>query len=300
MTAMVAAGSGCFDAVHGYQLVALLVLGAPVTVGQSGLDRGLDAESTGVDCVGSWGSWSECDVECGGGVRERTFVVFTSAREGGRLCLAEDGDTERLLSSECMAPCPVDCVGSWSDWSPCSVQCGGGVRLRTYSVHVSAAAGGAACDVENMATQETSCNVEACDTMLDCIGGWNRWSACSVPCGGGTRSRVYTIQTREQNGGRAASCDIEASRAAPQVEACNEHACPIDCRGEWGRFTGCDEPCAHHAMAERSYTVTTNAAFGNCIESNPPTSALPSTGTVVFRCCCTVVQFLCVPKICCL
>ena len=236
-------------------LSALLAMGVPASVGQ-------DGRYQGVDCAGSWSNWSACDVECGGGVRERVFTVYTPAREDGRVCLAADGDTERMLASECVAPCPVNCVGAWSDWSSCSEQCDGGVRARTFSVTIAAARGGAACEAEHMATHVTSCNVETCDTMLDCIGSWSSWSACSVPCGGGTRSRTYKIETREQNGGSAATCDIEASRAPPQVEACNQHACPVDCRGEWGQFEGCDDPCAHNAMAERRYRVTTPAAFG--------------------------------------
>ena len=235
--------------------LVMLAMGVPASVGQDGRYQALD-------CAGSWSDWSACDVECGGGVRERAFTVHTPAREGGRVCLAADGDTERMLAPECVAPCRVNCVGAWSDWSACSEQCDGGVRSRTFSVAVAAAQGGAACEAEHMATQETSCNVETCDTMLDCIGSWVSWSACSVPCGGGTRSRTYRIETREQNGGSAATCDIEASRAPAQVEACNEHACPVDCRGEWGQFVGCDDPCVHNAMAERRYRVTTPAAFG--------------------------------------
>ena len=118
-----------------------------------------------------------------------------------------------------------------------------------------------------MGRQEQSCNVEGCDTVLDCSGSWGDWSPCSVACGGGTRSRRYAIETREQNGGSAATCDIEASRTTSQVETCNDHACPVDCRGEWGSFTGCDNPCVNNAMAERRYHVTIPAAFGNRVET---------------------------------
>jgi hypothetical protein len=275
-------------------LLALLAAGAPPTAqnsadqpqqlvsdrslvgAASAVERSAAALSTGgggaatprrlqaaVDCVGSWGAWSECDVDCGGGVHERTFVVTTVARGGGRACTAADGDTERRLASECAADCPVDCVGAWSDWARCSENCGGGVRSRTFVVSVAAVGAGAACEAEHMATEESSCNVEQCDTMLDCVGGWGQWSACSVPCGGGTHSREYTIETPQLNGGSAATCDIAASRADPQVEACNEQACPVNCRGEWGGWEGCDDPCALNAMAERTYSITTPASAGN-------------------------------------
>ena len=51
-------------------------------------------------------------------------------------------------------PPPVDCVGSWSEWSECSdgtttVVCGSGTMGRTYSVEVEGANGGVSCPTDS-------------------------------------------------------------------------------------------------------------------------------------------------------
>ena len=51
---------------------------------------------------------------------------------------------------------------------------------------------------------------------------WTQWSACSLTCGGGTRSRSRTCDNpAPENGG------AECSDVSSQTDACNEDACPI-------------------------------------------------------------------------
>ena len=214
------------------------------------------------DCLGAWGAWSACDIPCDSGMRERAFAATSPAAAGGRECVAADGGLERALAPECAAPCDVHCVGSWSDWSPCSQPCGGGVRSRSFAVSVAASGAGAACGAADLAHDEGSCNVQACDVVADCVGGWGQWSACDAPCGGGIRTRNYLIETTQQNGGSMGTCDIAASRIGSESEACNANPCAVDCTGAWGDWQGCTDPCARNAMAERSYIVTVPAAEG--------------------------------------
>ena len=111
--------------------------------------------------------------------------------------------------------CPVDCVVSaWSPWGACSLPCGGGTQIRTRTIITPASNGGMPCPV----LEETQpCNTQPCP--VDCVvSGWSEWSACSVACGGGTRTRTRTIITPASNGG--AVCPT-----LEETEPCNTQSC---------------------------------------------------------------------------
>ena len=67
----------------------------------------------------------------------------------------------------------VDSLPQWSDWSPCSQTCGGGLSLRTREcvLPLERAAG---CDGE--AREERECNNNLCPVWTE----WTDWSACTA------------------------------------------------------------------------------------------------------------------------
>ncbi|RXN17958.1 SCO-spondin [Labeo rohita] len=85
------------------------------------------------------------------------------------------------------APCPVDCGWSeWTVWSACSRTCDVGIRRRYRSATNPAPAfGGHACEGERIGLD--TCSITPCFGVK---GPWSPWSECSVPCGGGYRSRT--------------------------------------------------------------------------------------------------------------
>jgi hypothetical protein len=59
-------------------------------------------------------------------------------------------------------PTPIDCSGSWSKWSACTVSCGKGSRSRRYTVSTPASNGGWDCPHEDGYTDTSTCNDIPC------------------------------------------------------------------------------------------------------------------------------------------
>ncbi|XP_065568346.1 spondin-1-like isoform X2 [Artemia franciscana] len=90
-----------------------------------------------VCAVSDWSPWSSCSVTCGKGFRSRTRRYFN--RMGRKKCHVELMEkeicaAELMICDEEDQAIPIDprcAVTAWSDWSPCSVTCGKGMKVRT-------------------------------------------------------------------------------------------------------------------------------------------------------------------------
>ena len=176
------------------------------------------------NCVGSWSAWGPCSVGCGGGKQSRKYTVTTEPANDGALCPNNNGDIEYQNCNT--NPCPVNCVGSWSEWSKCSVGCGGGNQSRTYTVTTEAANGGIPCPNKNGDVYTQECNKNPCP--LNCIGSWSDWSECSSTCGEGTQSRTYTVALDAINGG--IPCSINNGKT--ETQKCNVNVCDLKSEGK--------------------------------------------------------------------
>ena len=156
-----------------------------------------------VDCVGEFSGWSDCSQNCGSGLRKRTYKYTRPAEHGGKVCeidgqMVEEGYEE---SEPCNTdPCPVACVGSFTEWSGCSKTCGGGKRQRTYNHTTRAAYGGAACPFADKIVQEEACNTQPCP--IDCQGAWQAWNGCSSDAQG-FQYQEYKVSVQANYGGKA-------------------------------------------------------------------------------------------------
>jgi hypothetical protein len=115
-----------------------------------------------VDCVLSeWSGWSKCTKDCEGGVQGKTRSVLTKAKNGGESC--DSGSEMRSCNT---GSCDRDCaLVPWSEWSPCSMACGGGDQSRIRSVSIPIRGQGKCPKATNPdRLEERECNTQ------DCIG----------------------------------------------------------------------------------------------------------------------------------
>ena len=145
-----------------------------------------------IDCVGSYGEFSQCSETCGGGTRTKTYEITTPAQLGGSPC-------PKAITEPCNTqPCPINCVGSYGEFNECSATCGGGTRTQTYEITTPAQHGGTPCPISPPINE--TCNTQPCP--IDCIGTFSTIEKCSKECGGGKETIKYVISQEGKNGGK--------------------------------------------------------------------------------------------------
>ncbi|XP_060086023.1 uncharacterized protein LOC132565398 [Ylistrum balloti] len=181
----------------------------------------------------TWTDWSNCSMECAGGVRNRSRVCDSpSPQYGGTTCPGNDTH-ENSCNND---PCPID--GAWSDWgnwSECSVSCNGGLQTRNRTCNSPKPQyGGQECPGDEYDT--SSCNINTtCPPVDGGFGDWSPWGECSASCEGGnhTRSRACDNPLPEWGGTNCTGVFYD-------IGTCNEINCPIDGNwGNWSEYSAC-------------------------------------------------------------
>ncbi|XP_063427238.1 uncharacterized protein LOC134710771 [Mytilus trossulus] len=135
---------------------------------------------------GDWNPWEKCSKTCGSGTKSRSRECSDPLpQHGGNFC---DGFPKVYTGCE-EEKCHV--IGYWSPWGTwdaCSVTCGEGVSFKRRICF-----GQSVNDDEQVicigdGTENKTCQNDPCPVD----GGWsnwNEWDKCSLPCGGGIRTR---------------------------------------------------------------------------------------------------------------
>lgn len=190
----------------------------------------------------------------------------TGASSGGNIQFNNTLDNFAKLSDSLSRVGNVSprCIGYWT---PCSPECGGSGK-RTFMVQYSTSCrdpDSTSTSVISAGTQK-DCVTRACGQ--DCVGSWSGFGACSVTCGIGSRSNVFTVSTSAGIGGRTcaekygAQANINVGSTAI-YESCNTNipcATPRDCVGEIVPGQ-CSTPCGPGTITDE-YVITQNAENG--------------------------------------
>ena len=201
-----------------------------------------------VNCVlSAWSAWESCSRTCGGGSRERRRSVSIAAIFGGRPC---DSLSEKDACA--IDACPVDCtVGAFGDWGACTVTCGGGTQMRGRRVVTATRDGGKACP---SLSEQRRCMDTACP--VDCqVSAWGLFTDCTKTCGGGSRTRMRSVDVAAAHGGKACA---ELSNTFK----CNGAPCPINCDvSTWTQWGECSQSCGA-GTRKRSRKITVYPSHG--------------------------------------
>nr|XP_023682681.1 semaphorin-5B isoform X1 [Paramormyrops kingsleyae] len=252
--------------------------GGRVCVGQSREERLCNEK---VSCPlpvlwSSWGSWTKCSTECGGGVHSR--VRNCENGNGCPGCALE----YKICNLEA---CPeVRRNTPWTPWMPVNVTQGGArqeQRLR-YSCRAQLADphelqlgrrkvetrfcpndGSSACETDTLVEDLLKTGRPVVRVAGTGWTPWETWSACSRDCATGFRTRKRTCATPEGK-----SAPTVCSGSAVEYQECNPQACPV--RGAWScwsPWSQCSVTCGGgHYQRTRSCSSPAPADGGDiCI-----------------------------------
>jgi len=171
-----------------------------------------------VECDVVEGAWGPCTPSCGARTQTRTVFVLAGDPE---VCGVTHDETRACDP----VACPIDCVMSnWTEWSTCTVACGGGTQFRNRTILTPAQNGGTACGPTG---EVRDCNAQSCGVNCE-YSDWSAYGTCTASCGGGVRVRTRNITVPSIPPG------IACTEALVEVATCNTSPCPVDCiMGEW-------------------------------------------------------------------
>merc|ERR1719446_1535698 len=180
------------------------------------------------DCdVGAWVP-EECSVSCDDSCDPATPYKCGGWQEMKREVVVPNDDCgvkcPRLsLYKRCgQYHCPINCdMSTWSGWSKCTAECGGGLQSHTRSILVKPKNGGLAC---NTVEESRPCATGSCDR--DCsLAKWTPWTPCSMACDGGFKERFKHVAIPTRGFGK---CPQPTSRYRYAKGSCNEQRCKGD------------------------------------------------------------------------
>ncbi|XP_078359400.1 coadhesin-like [Oculina patagonica] len=195
-----------------------------------------------------WSDWSKCNATCG--------PSFTVSR---RVCISKGKKTCRGRNEKwkpcSTVPCPIDGGWSpWGNWTSCSVTCEKGRQTRSRTCTNPAPQFGGK-DCQGQLESARSCMDKEHCPIHGGWGEWSRhWSACSLTCGLGVRTRERKCDSpKPQYGGRP--CNETQKQ---EERHCRERKCEPDTSfwSEWSDWSKCNATCGPSFTVSRRVCIS--------------------------------------------
>ncbi|NWQ95545.1 PPN protein, partial [Burhinus bistriatus] len=190
----------------------------------------------------SYGSWSECSSECGGGFQSRlVFCTIDNEIYPDYMCRNKpQPDNNRTCGRQ---TCPQTKRWKTGEWGSCSATCGGGTQTRSvYCVAFDGQSSqGVVDNTECMAFAQQPRSSQPCNMRQCATWSTGPWSECSASCGEGVQTRTVTCRTQQGSQAQDFACLMEPKPSATQP--CLKENCIQEIGwhvGDWGL---CSKSC---------------------------------------------------------
>ncbi|NXP72281.1 PPN protein, partial [Ramphastos sulfuratus] len=191
----------------------------------------------------SYGSWSECSSECGGGFQSRlVFCTIDNEIYPDYMCRSKaQPHNNRTCGHQA---CPQTKRWKTGEWGPCSATCGGGTQTRSvYCVAFDGQSSqGVVDNTECMAFAQQPRSSQPCNMRQCATWSTGPWSECSASCGEGVQTRTVTCRTQQGSQAQDFACLVEPKPSATQP--CHKENCIQEIGwhvGDWGL---CSKSCS--------------------------------------------------------
>ncbi|KAI5106007.1 thrombospondin type-1 domain-containing protein 4-like isoform X1 [Silurus meridionalis] len=212
------------------------------------------------------GQLSECSASCGKGFQQRETLCVnrhTNEEVHERQC---DSASKPIAEEE---PCNLHpCPPYWEAgaWSECSVSCGWGLQHRQLQCRQNFSSRSTRVHPQRCSGLPQPNTTQACHTHS--CSHWqvtSNWSACSVDCGAGKRTR--NVRCVSDRGSEVSDSECNARIRPQRSEDC--HMGP--CVSNW-YFTDwtntCSAPCGP-GVQKREVVCVSSGAVGECVKEKP-------------------------------
>ncbi|XP_028663911.2 semaphorin-5B isoform X1 [Erpetoichthys calabaricus] len=224
----------------------------------------------------TWGSWTKCSTECGGGIHSRVRSC-----ENGNSCPGCPVEYKACNLESCPE---VRRNTPWTPWMPVNITQGGArqeqrIRYtcraqladphelqfgkRKVETRLCPSDGSTACETDTLVDDLLKSSKPAPRTANGGWSSWSAWSSCSQECETGYRTRKRTCTNPEpKNGG------LPCIGSAVEYQDCNSQPCPV--KGAWSCWSSwsqCSVTCGGgHYQRTRTCTNPAPANGGDiCI-----------------------------------